>query len=277
MRKWVTTASSDSTCRSPRSVAPGELEDQLSLQRALDVLMELAFGYLGDEGLDGVGPGHGGMFLSTQRDVDDRVRSFAARRSAGQAGLGTPPGSPPGSSGVASMGAGGRGSGASGSSSAGSSGTGSSGSISRPDPGSGSTMCRVNQRALPTAGPRGAAGRCTSCGRWTAGTTRPSRPSAVRVSVLRSVSEGRLDTYAHDSTAIAEEPIPSPPHGPSCRWTEYVLGAGLIHLSVASAPPPHSAGASTAFSWDSHGVTRISVLPRQSSRSVCTVFRVPAG
>jgi MFS family permease len=64
----------------------------------------------------------------------------------GQAGSGTPPGSPPGSSGVGSMGGGGRGSGASGSSSPGSSGTGSSGSMSGSGSGSGETMGAVNQR-----------------------------------------------------------------------------------------------------------------------------------
>jgi GAF domain-containing protein len=61
-------------------------------------------------------------------------------RAAAQAGSGTPPGSPPGSSGVASIGGGGSGSGASGSSSAGSSGTGWSGSISGSGSGSGETM-----------------------------------------------------------------------------------------------------------------------------------------
>ena len=63
-----------------------------------------------------------------------------------QAGSGTPPGSPPGSSGVGSMGGGGRGSGASGSSSPGSSGTGWSGSRSGSGSGSGETMGAVNQR-----------------------------------------------------------------------------------------------------------------------------------
>ncbi len=61
-------------------------------------------------------------------------------RSAGQAGSGTPPGSPPGSSGVASIGGGGSGSAAPGSSSAASSGTGWSGSISGSGSGSGVTM-----------------------------------------------------------------------------------------------------------------------------------------
>ncbi|WP_222262967.1 hypothetical protein [Modestobacter marinus] len=61
-------------------------------------------------------------------------------RGAAQAGSGTPPGSPPGSSGVDSIGGGGSGSAASGSSSAASSGTGWSGSISGPGSGSGVTM-----------------------------------------------------------------------------------------------------------------------------------------
>jgi hypothetical protein len=65
-------------------------------------------------------------------------RRGTPRRST-QAGSGTPPGSPPGSSGVASIGGGGRGSGASGSSSAGSLGTGSYGSIGSGS-GSGATM-----------------------------------------------------------------------------------------------------------------------------------------
>lgn len=64
-----------------------------------------------------------------------------------QAGSGTPPGSPPGSSGVASIGGGGSGSGASGSSSAGSSGTGSSGLMTGSGSGSGSLMPRVNQQS----------------------------------------------------------------------------------------------------------------------------------
>jgi hypothetical protein len=61
-------------------------------------------------------------------------------RDADQAGSGTPPGSPPGSSGVASTGGGGSGSAASGSSSAASSGTGWSGSIAGSGSGSGVTM-----------------------------------------------------------------------------------------------------------------------------------------
>ncbi|WP_369134024.1 hypothetical protein [Modestobacter sp. I12A-02662] len=61
-------------------------------------------------------------------------------RGADQAGSGTPPGSPPGSSGVDSIGGGGSGSAASGSSSAASSGTGRSGSISGSGSGSGATM-----------------------------------------------------------------------------------------------------------------------------------------
>jgi hypothetical protein len=63
----------------------------------------------------------------------------------GQAGSGTPPVSPPGSSGVASIGAGGSGSGASGSSSAGSSGTGSLGSMIGSGSGGVGVMPRVNQ------------------------------------------------------------------------------------------------------------------------------------
>jgi MFS family permease len=64
----------------------------------------------------------------------------------GQAGSGTPPGSPPGSSGVGSIGGGGSVSGVSGSSSPGSSGAGSSGSMSGSGSGSGETMGAVNQR-----------------------------------------------------------------------------------------------------------------------------------
>src|SRR5215218_7493351 len=84
-------------------------------------------------------------------------RAFRPR--VGQAGSGTPPGSPPGSSGVASIGGGGSGSGASGSSSPASSGTGSSGSICGSGSGIGSTMRRVNQGRTPETRPaRGSAG-----------------------------------------------------------------------------------------------------------------------
>lgn len=79
----------------------------------------------------------------------------AARPTATQAGSGTPPGSPPGSSGVVSIGAGGSGSGAPGRSSDGSSGTGSFGSISRSGSGSGATMREVNQRVVAVARLRG--------------------------------------------------------------------------------------------------------------------------
>src|SRR4051812_41562781 len=80
--------------------------------------------------------------------MDERARRFANR--CGQAGSGTPPGSPPGSSGVGSMGAGGRGSGASGNSSPGSSGTGAVGSMLGSGAGSDAPMGSVNQQVVPT-------------------------------------------------------------------------------------------------------------------------------
>lgn len=82
-----------------------------------------------------------------------------------QAGSGTPPGSPPGSSGVGSIGGGGSGSGASGSSSPGSSGTGASGSMFGLGSGIGATMERVNQREART-GQGGASADVVSLAPW---------------------------------------------------------------------------------------------------------------
>jgi hypothetical protein len=36
-----------------------------------------------------------------------------------------------------------------------------------------------------------------------------------------AVSEGRLATYAHDSTATTEEPMSTPPHDPARSWSGY--------------------------------------------------------
>ena len=70
-----------------------------------------------------------------------------------QAGSGTPPGSPPGSSGVASTGAGGRVSGAPGSNSPGSSGTGSFGLMTGSGSGVGAPMGTVKQSPLRAVDP----------------------------------------------------------------------------------------------------------------------------
>jgi len=96
-------------------------------------------------------------------------RPLVADRS--QAGSGTPPVSPPGSSGVASIGGGGSGSGASGSSSAGSSGTGSSGLMIGSGSGGGVLMPRVKHRRTATQSPtrRSRAGRLTTCCRCASG------------------------------------------------------------------------------------------------------------
>ena len=94
------------------------------------------------------------------------------------AARGTPPGSPPGSSGVGSTGAGGSGSGASGSSSPGSSGTGWSGSISGSGSGRGETMGTVKQRR-----PRSGADQPTTTPRSTVRRGRASVSRSARGSV----------------------------------------------------------------------------------------------
>jgi hypothetical protein len=96
------------------------------------------------------GPHATSTSTSTSRSLmDHRARRYANR--CGQAGSGTPPGSPPGSSGVGSMGAGGSGSGASGSSSPRSSGTGASGSIFGSGSGSDAPMGWSISRTSPQA------------------------------------------------------------------------------------------------------------------------------
>ena len=96
----------------------------------------------------------GGDEVSVRPGQESLIVGAEARRllvaDRSQAGSGTPPGSPPGSSGVASIGGGGSGSGASVSSSAGSSGTGSSGLMIGSGSGGGSLMPRVNQH-IPMA------------------------------------------------------------------------------------------------------------------------------